>query len=306
VKLAEFPTTTQQESVAQIVNSFKTRSLPDILLNGIYDGFSPSDLAPSRRDVAPRAEGKGASIAIEKAEVKAFGGTTTLSGTLPLPGRSGGPPMALAVAWSDLDLGVFFPHDEDWYQPRQWLVTAGSGRIAGPRFEAKALSGEGEVTLLAVTPDGTEAKTAAPAAWRVANGELSIDSTDVRGSSVTVTLEARSINTANKRRDAHLRAPDFLAADTFPEIVFQSTQVEPGTDRDTLRVQGLLTIKAKSAEIILNVNEIDRSCSPSGEHVAYYSALAQLDRHDFGVDALRGLIGRKLQITINLQAIRQM
>ncbi|MFI5006247.1 MAG: translocation/assembly module TamB domain-containing protein [Solirubrobacterales bacterium] len=141
---------------------------------GRWSGFGFAGLSA-------RAEGKGASIAVEKAELRAFGGTISLSGTMPLPGRTGGPALALAVAWSDLDLGVFVPHDENVYQPQQWLVTAGSGRLTAPSFEPKALAGEGEVTLLAVTPDGTEAKTTAPAAWRVADGKLSIDALHLHG-----------------------------------------------------------------------------------------------------------------------------
>jgi polyisoprenoid-binding protein YceI len=66
-----------------------------------------------------------------------------------------------------------------------------------------------------------------------------------------------------------------------------------------------LTIKDKSKEIVLDVSDIDRSRSPSGEYVAYYSARTELDRHDFGIDYLSLLIGRKVQITINVQAIRR-
>ena len=136
------------------------------------------------------------------------------------------------------------------------------------------------------------------------DGTIVLDAADIRRSFVAVVLRSASIETGSKRRDAHLRAADFLEADRFPEIRFQSTQVEPGTDRDTLRVTGLLTIKDKSREIVLDVSEIDRSCSPSGEHVAYYTALTELDRHDFGIDYLSLLIGRKLEVTINVQASR--
>lgn len=135
-------------------------------------------------------------------------------------------------------------------------------------------------------------------------GSLVLDPADVRRSLTTVVLQSASINTGNKRRDAHLRAADYLDADRYPEIRFESTKVEPGTDRDTLRVTGALTIKDKSKEIVLDVSEIDRSCSPSGEHVAYYGAQTNLDRFDFRVAALRLLIGRMVRITINVQATR--
>lgn len=135
-------------------------------------------------------------------------------------------------------------------------------------------------------------------------GSIVLDPADVRRSSAVVVLQSASIDTGNKRRDKILRSADFLDADRYPEIRFKSTKVERGTDRDTLRVTGSLTLKDTSREIVVNVIEIDRSRSPNGEYVAYYSAFTDIDRFDFRVDAMRLLIGRKLHIMINVQAIR--
>lgn len=136
-------------------------------------------------------------------------------------------------------------------------------------------------------------------------GTLRLDGADPGGSSVEVVIKAASIATGIKRRDAHLRSADFLEADGYPEIRFQSTKVESGRDRDTLRIAGLLKIKETSGAVVLDVNEIDQSRSPNGEEVVYYSATTELDRIEFGVNHLRGLIGRKLQVAINLQATRR-
>lgn len=138
----------------------------------------------------------------------------------------------------------------------------------------------------------------------IVEGSLVLDPADVRRSSVSVVLQSASINTGNKRRDKQLRAANFLDADRYPEIRFQTTKVERGTDRDTLRVTGSLTVKGTTREIVLDVSEIDRSRSPNGEFVVYYSALTEIDRIDFRVNAMRFLIGRKIRITINVQATR--
>jgi acetone carboxylase gamma subunit len=47
---------------------------------------------------------------------------------------------------------------------------------------------------------------------------------------------------------------------------------------------------------------MDRSRSPKGEEFIYYSATAEVDRFACGVSYGRGMIGRKLKITINIQA----
>jgi polyisoprenoid-binding protein YceI len=136
-------------------------------------------------------------------------------------------------------------------------------------------------------------------------GSIMLDQADIGGSSVEVAIKAASIDTGIKRRDAHLRSADFLEAERYPYIRFQSTKIEPGRDRDTLRLTGSLTIKGKSREVILEVEKLDYSRSPDGEEVLYYSTSTELDRFDFGIGHRPGLIGRSLKIIITVQAIRQ-
>src|SRR4030095_12021945 len=96
-------------------------------------------------------------------------------------------------------------------------------------------------------------------------GTLVFDESDIAHSSVKATSEASSIDTHNKQRDTHLRATEFLDAQNYPEIRFESSSVGPGNDRDTLRVKGSLTIKNKSEPVELDVILLDRSRSPRGE-----------------------------------------
>lgn len=133
-------------------------------------------------------------------------------------------------------------------------------------------------------------------------GVLVLDENDVSRSSVTATIKAGSIDTGNKRRDAHLLRRDFLDVEKFPEIEFRSTSIRRGKDRDALDLEGELTIKDKTVPISLAVNEMDRSRSPRGEEFVYYSATAELDRCAFGINYGRGIIGRRLRVNINVQA----
>jgi polyisoprenoid-binding protein YceI len=137
-------------------------------------------------------------------------------------------------------------------------------------------------------------------------GNLMLDESDICRSSVAAAIKAASIESGVIRRDAHLCSADFLEVDRYPEIRFESTRVERGRDRDSLRVTGSLTIKNKSREVLLDVNEVDRSSSPNGEQVVYYTAQTELDRFDFDVNYGRGLIGRRLKIAISVQATRHM
>ncbi len=137
------------------------------------------------------------------------------------------------------------------------------------------------------------------------DGMITLDENDISRSSVEATIRASSVNTGIKRRDAHLRSADFLDADRHPEIRFQSSSVARGRDRDTLRITGTLTIRGQSREIPLDVMEADRSRSPQGDEVSYYTVPAKIDRFAFGINYTRLLVGRTLKVTIQVQASKQ-
>ena len=133
-------------------------------------------------------------------------------------------------------------------------------------------------------------------------GVIVLDEGDIRRSSVTATIKARSIDTGSKRRNAHLQSADFFDVEKYPDIEFKSTRIERGRDRDSLDVDGNLTIKGKSMPIALAVNEMDRSRSPNGEEFIYYSATTELDRFAFGINHAPGIVGRRLKVMVNVQA----
>ena len=138
--------------------------------------------------------------------------------------------------------------------------------------------------------------------FNVLEGSITLDENDIGQSSVTAIIKASSIDTGNKRRDVHLKSADFFDSEKFPDIEFKSSRVERGRDRDSLNLEGTLTVNGKAVPIALAVNEMDRSRSPSGEEYVYYSATTELDRMAFGISYGRGLIGRRVKVTINVQA----
>ena len=64
------------------------------------------------------------------------------------------------------------------------------------------------------------------------------------------TIRVDSLRTDNEQRDTHLISPDFLGAETHPEIRFESTSVEPLGD-DRFLVRGDLTVKETPFEVEL-------------------------------------------------------
>ena len=79
------------------------------------------------------------------------------------------------------------------------------------------------------------------------SGEIVADAQQLNASQVRFSIEAASLDTANTRRDQHLRSKDFLFVEQYPTITFTSTAVT----RDGLKyaVQGDLEMQIGRAHV---------------------------------------------------------
>ena len=79
-------------------------------------------------------------------------------------------------------------------------------------------------------------------------GTVLIDRARPEASSVEFKIKTASINTAEQKRDEHLRSPDFFDAATYPEITFKSTKIK-ATGKDTYQVTGTLTMRDRKSVV---------------------------------------------------------
>jgi polyisoprenoid-binding protein YceI len=86
------------------------------------------------------------------------------------------------------------------------------------------------------------------------SGTIEVDRDHPEQSSVTVTLDAASIDTAIAKRDAHLRAELFNVA-RYPEITFKSRRAKQ-TSASTGEIAGDLTMRGVTRPITLQVQLI--------------------------------------------------
>jgi polyisoprenoid-binding protein YceI len=133
---------------------------------------------------------------------------------------------------------------------------------------------------------------------------------DPLDSSVEVHIKAASIDTGVADRDNHLRSPDFLDVEKYPELTFTSTRIVKADGAD-LVVAGDLTIRGVTREIELPVEFLGVSTAPWGSEVVGFSAAIELDREDFGMTWNAALetggvvVSKKLKVELEVEAVRQ-
>jgi len=159
-------------------------------------------------------------------------------------------------------------------------------------------------------------------AFKNVHGALVFDPETPRLSSVEVTIDARGIWTGEPQRDAHLRSPDFLDVDQFPQITFKGGQVTVLGDHDYV-VSGELTIRGVTRPVSLRVSYLGQWQTPwweekDGQWIdrgprlrAGFVATTEINRHDFGVswndtmDKGGLVVGDTVSITIDVEAVRE-
>lgn len=128
-------------------------------------------------------------------------------------------------------------------------------------------------------------------------------------SSVSVTIDAASIDTGADDRDNHLRSPDFLDTDNYPTLEFRSTAIHPGGG-DRYQMEGELTIRGATHPVTLDVSYLGTMADPWGNEKAMFTATASIDRETWGLtwnQALETggwLVGKTVEIELEVQAAK--
>ena len=142
------------------------------------------------------------------------------------------------------------------------------------------------------------------------SGQIVFDPDDPAKSSVQVTIDPASLDTADAQRDAHLRSADFFDVDKYPQATFKSTKViDLGGDK--YQVEGDLTIRGVTRPVVLEAVFEGSAKDPWGGERAGFASVTSLDRKDFGLtwnkalEAGGVLVGDKVELTLEIEAVKQ-
>jgi polyisoprenoid-binding protein YceI len=133
------------------------------------------------------------------------------------------------------------------------------------------------------------------------SGKIDVDREHPENSSVTAQIHVRTIDTHIKKRDDHLRSPEFFNVEKFPQITFKSRSVkrtgpQSGDILGDLTMHGVTRPIALHAKLLTPINETSRT--------RWAVTTDPISRRDFNLmfaSAAEAVFGISQTVAINIE-----
>jgi len=137
--------------------------------------------------------------------------------------------------------------------------------------------------------------------------EMDPDTQEIK--TIEAVIQTKSVNTNHKKRDKHLRGPDFFNAQKYPTMKFKMKIFQKKGDQYT--AIGDLTLLGVTKEIILvgSLNGVVND--PWGNTRAGFSGEGTINRKDFGLNWSKTMdsgglvVGNDVKIKLEIEVIKE-
>ena len=131
-------------------------------------------------------------------------------------------------------------------------------------------------------------------------GTIQFDEDNPSQSTLDVTVQTKSVNTGNSKRDDHLRSEDFFEVEKYPEMKFVSTSVKfmapaasvkakaaakaaAGAHPKKFVLTGDLTLHGVTKPVVLTGEYLGKMSMGTDMQKVAFTAHGSINRQDFGV-----------------------
>ena len=126
--------------------------------------------------------------------------------------------------------------------------------------------------------------------------KIDFDTTTNKLNAFEAVVKSASIDTANDKRDTHLKAPDFFDSAKFVDIKFVAKNI---TDDKMI---GELTMRGVTQEIELDYDFGGVAKTKDGKNKIGFSLEGEIDRTAYGVGEAGAMLGSEVKIEIEVEA----
>jgi polyisoprenoid-binding protein YceI len=127
---------------------------------------------------------------------------------------------------------------------------------------------------------------------------------DGESTTLDITVDAASVDTANEGRDKHVKSQDFFSVKEFPTVTFKSASAKKGAG-EAIEVAGNLTFHGVTKPVTVSVTPTGQGTGRGGATVAGFETTFTIKRSDFGMGGMTGSLGDDVTITVSLQGSRK-
>lgn len=145
--------------------------------------------------------------------------------------------------------------------------------------------------------------------FRKFSGAVESESEDFDGANVNFSIETSSVDTNVADRDAHLKSPDFFAADQYPTIDFSNGVLKKTSDT-AYKLNGDLTIRDVTKPVELSVEYNGIATDPWGNTRAGFEVTGVVNRKDFRLswsavtEAGKIVVSDEVKLQLNIEVVR--
>jgi len=147
--------------------------------------------------------------------------------------------------------------------------------------------------------------------FRSARGSYQFDEASATLSDVRIEVETASVFSNQRKRDDHLKGPDFLNSGEFPRMVFTASGAKRSGERN-FEITGQLEVLGKTQPLTLQATWNKSAESPIGgigrkPYVMGVSARGSFKRSAYGMNyaVANGWVGDEVELIIEFEAVRQ-
>ncbi len=135
------------------------------------------------------------------------------------------------------------------------------------------------------------------------SGNITLDETDISKSKVDFEVKTASVDSANSKRDQHLRSADFFNVKQFPVITFNSTKVSKKAGQENmLEVTGDFDLHGVKKSITVDVEITGKAKNPKVGEIIGLLTTFNIKRSEYGIDFGLQSVSDDIQITVSIEA----
>lgn len=133
------------------------------------------------------------------------------------------------------------------------------------------------------------------------DARLKLDAANPANSTLTATVDADKVSTANDALDKHIKAPDFLDAAKFPKATFKATSIKQ-TGARTADIVGDLTLHGVTKPLTIKATFNKAGVHPAdNKYTIGFDGEAVIKRSEYGVKGYLPVLGDEVALKIEAE-----